>query len=151
MRPLIFIFLFALLASCGGQESFSIPMVKAGDIVQTSCKEVTASLPKEDMHLELKDRTLTYTHTNMVLPKGSVIGIEDRDRAISWSAGLPYYYLEADEGFMNLHERIRYATNEEMCLYDVTIKITEISGGEYNFFVYNNDNILTMKVFLDVY
>ena len=151
MRIFIFLSLFTLLASCGGQESFSIPMVKSGDIVQTSCKEVPSSLPKEDMHLSLKDRTITYTHTNMVLPKGSVIGIQDRDRAVSWSAGLPYYYLEADEGFMNLHERIRYAANDEMCLYDVTIKITHISGGEYNFFVYNNDDILQMKVFMDVY
>lgn len=151
MRLLFIPFLFVLLSSCGGQESFSIPMVKSGDITQTSCAEIPESLPQEDMHLSLKERTITYTHTNMVLPRGSVVGIMDRDRAVSWSAGLPYYYLEAEEGFINLREQIRYAASDEMCLYDVTIKITKLSGGEYDFFVYDNDNVLKMKVFMDVY
>ncbi len=150
MRLFLLSLLLLFAVACGGQESFSQPMVKSGDIVQSRCISPGKTIPKETMDVSLKGRTITYHHANMLLPRGSVVGIVDRDGAVSWSAALPYYYLEAEEGLINLREIVRYNPSEDMCLYDVTIKITKLSGGEYHFFVYDTENKLRLKVFMDV-
>jgi hypothetical protein len=128
-----------LFAACGGQESYKSPLVMQNSIVQSECVEVgTAGLPPQEVTVNVRDRSVTVTHTNIYLPRGSLLGIADRNGYLSWRDPAAYYYLDAGYEFLTLRESAHLVASDVFCLYDLTVTIQNFSGGEYTLYLFDH-------------
>lgn len=130
---------FLLVVACGGQESYTTPLILQSRIVQSDCEEIsTAMAPLPAVTVDVRSGSVVVRHDNIYLPKGSLLGIEDRDGLLSWRDSEAYYYLDAGTEFITLRESARIVNNEVFCLYSLTVSIGNISGGEYTFYLFDH-------------
>lgn len=144
---------FLIAVSCGGQESYTTPLILQNQIVQGECQEIsTAEVPGPIVSVSIRNGTVVVSHENLYLPRGTALGIEDREGLISWRDAEPYYYLDAGTDFITLHESARLVNSEIFCLYTFTVTIRNISGGEYTFYLfdYNGAAVSEATVDLDI-
>lgn len=139
--------------ACGGPASYSTPLVMQNRIVvQSSCDGTDAldatddadsllgpddALPSPAVSVEVQNDTVVLRHDNLYLPRGTLLGIEDRDGRLSWRDARPYYYLTADTDFISVRESARLVAADTFCLYSLTVTIQNISGGEYTFYLFD--------------
>lgn len=139
----------AVITSCGGQESYKTPIVNIGDITVTSkCPDESGVLAEmqEEITLSSGDKSISFTHSNIYLPRFSLIGILDKDGYISYESDLAFFYLDAGLQFIDLRERIKRINSADFCYFDLSVKITNISGGEYDFFLFDENDKLVPEV-----
>ena len=128
-----------LLLSCGGPATYSTPLVMQGRIVQSECRELIGTEdPAESVTVKVRGGTIEVFHENLYLPRGTVLGIQDRDGLLSWRGEEPYYYLDADTDYITLRESARMVNNDTFCLYDLAVTIQNVSGGEYTFYLFDH-------------
>jgi len=124
-----------LLVSCGDKEGYKTPMVAAGDIYQTACR---ADGGEEKISYKIDGKTIVVKHENIYMPEGTIAGIEDNQGVFSYESGAAYFLLDGDEENINLKEKFKKAGNA-YCYFDLTMTVTNISGGEYGFSVWGDD------------
>lgn len=135
--------LFLLFLSCGGAESYKTPMVALADVVQSECKAVDKAANLEESYdVKAENGDISLLHSNILAPRNSTMGIVDRDGNLSYEGKYNYFYLEAGELFISLQEKFRYSSAETNCYYDLAIRITNVSGGIYDFMLFDNDGKL---------
>jgi hypothetical protein len=142
----VFISLFftAILfyASCGGPPSYTAPIVTGGNVVQSEC-----NVPEEGTVLEEKvevrsvEGEVVIVHSNILLPENTLVGIIDIDGYITYERVTGYYYLEAGEQFINVREKFKLSSSPDNCYYDMTIRISNVSGGTYHLTLFGNDGV----------
>lgn len=129
------------LFSCGGAESYKTPLVYPSDVVQSECMtEVESTEESYDVSVSGKD--IIVRHYNIQAPKNTTMGIMDREGNYSYENKYNYFYLEAGDRFISYQEAFRYSSSEEMCYYNLATRITHISGGIYDFMIFNDSNEL---------
>lgn len=136
----LFSFLCVLIfvASCGGPASYTTPLVMDNRIVQSEGRVVEeGTMCEERVTVHVRDGLVEAKHENICLPCGTILGIRDRDGRESWRDPAPYYYLDADTDYIILREVARLVNNDLFCLYDLTVTIQHISGGEYTFYLFD--------------
>ncbi|GEM_PF-780757 len=155
MKKILFLGLTAaILGACGGPASYSTPLVMQNRIVaQSTCEGSDAidpfddadalfgaddALPTPSVSVEVQNDTVVLRHENLYLPRGTLLGIEDRDGRLTWRDARPYYYLTADTDFIAVRESARLVAADEFCLYSLTVTIQNISGGEYTFYLFDH-------------
>ena len=134
---------FMILASCGGAESYKTPLVYPSDVSQSACmssEELENNEESYDVSVSGKD--IIVTHYNIQAPKNTTMGIVDREGNLSFEHKYKYYYLEAGDRFISFQEAFRYSSSEEMCYYNLSTRVTHISGGIYDFMIFNDKNEL---------
>ena len=133
-------------AACGGAESYKTPLVNIQDILQSECHPLDeASGAEESISIAVDGKDVIVTHANILAPKGTTMGIVDTDGNLSYEAMYNYFYLEAGELFISLQEHFRFASSDENCLYDLKIRVTHISGGIYDFMVFDHNGKLAFS------
>lgn len=138
MRLVMIIVMTLLFAACGGLESFTQPRIESSDITMSVCKEEGG---EEKISYDVKGREVIITHENILLPEYSVIGIEDKNHIRSYESTKTYFDLSADERNIHVTETVKYGSGK-MCLYDFTVRIKNISGGEYRLSVWGESDVL---------
>jgi len=139
MVPIVILAGSLAIFSCGGPASYSTPLVMESRIVQSDCREIVeGELPAEQVTVKVRGGTIEVRHENLYFPRGTLLGIEDRDGLVSWRDAQPYYYLDADTDYIALRESARLVNNETFCLYDLMVTIQHISGGEYTFYLFDH-------------
>ena len=136
-------FVLQALVSCGGAESYKTPLVYPSDVSQSSCmsaEELENTDEKYEISVSGKD--IIVLHYNIYAPKNTTMGITDREGNLSFENKYNYYYLEAGDQFISFQEAFRYSSSEEMCYYNLSTRVTHISGGIYDFLIFNEKNEL---------
>ncbi len=137
---LLFPFLITLIVSCGATESFTNPFVSVDDITQTSeCRKTPG---EEDFSYDVEGDRITYRHSNILLPENSVIGIADQYGNASFNTFETILVLDADEENINLSEKIMFSKSSKLCYYDLKVVISNVSGGEYSFNIFDSNGKL---------
>lgn len=126
--------------SCGGAESYKTPLVYPSDVVQSECRQEGDAEESYDVSVSGKD--IIVRHHNIQAPKNTTMGIVDREGNYSYENKYNYFYLEAGERFISFQEAFRYSSSEETCYYDLATRVTHISGGIYDFMIFNDKNEL---------
>lgn len=138
-------FLLMLFVSCGGQERYKTPYVERGGITQSECMSAD-KWKKEEILLSVREREITLSHKNILLPKYSVVGIEDNKGYVSWQKNIggetSLLYLEGDENHISVRERIDISSHDTLCYYNVSVIIKNISAGEYDFLLFDEKDYL---------
>jgi len=130
-------FLFTVV-SCGGPASYTTPLVMQNQIIQSECREISETTPPPaEVSVKVVGSTMEVRHQNIYLPRGTLLGIEDRDGHQTWRKEQPYYYLDADTDYIVLRESARMVNSDTFCLYDLAVTIQRISGGEYTFYLFD--------------
>lgn len=136
-------FVLIQIAACGGAESYKTPLVNTPDILQSECRPADdATGAEEGISIAVDGKDVIVTHTNILAPKGTTMGIVDTDGNLSYEGMYNYFYLEAGELFISLQEHFRFSSSDENCLYDLKIRVTHISGGIYDFMVFDHNGKL---------
>jgi len=130
------VMLFVTIVSCGGIEPFKTPIINNSDIFQSECKD---SGGNPLITYEVNGKSITVKHENIWLPEFSKIGIEDIYGDASYNNSNSSFYTPAEERNINVIERVKIGSGK-MCAYDFTVKITNISGGEYNLILWDEFN-----------
>ncbi len=139
---LIVISLFVFI-SCGGPPSYTTPIVSSGNVVQSEC-----FVPEEDEVLEEEYEVrvvggeIVLIHSNILVPENTLMGIIDIDGHITYERTVGYYYLEAGEQFINIREKFKRSSSPKNCYYDLTIRISNISGGTYLLSLFSDEGDL---------
>ncbi|HOW52866.1 MAG TPA: hypothetical protein PLV42_12580 [bacterium] len=142
---------FLSLIACGGPASYTTPLILQSQIVQSACEEIsTAEVPGPVVTVRVQNGTVVVTHENLYLPKGTVLGIEDRDGLMSWRDAEAYYYLDGGTDFISLRESARMVNSDIFCLYDLTVTIRNISGGEYTFYLFDHTGAAVPEATVDL-
>ncbi len=142
---------FVLAVSCGGQESYTTPLILQSRIVQGDCQEIsTAEVPPQAVTVSVRNGAVSVHHDNIYLPKGTVLGIEDRDGLFSWRDEEAYYYLDAGIDFITLRESARIVNSDVFCLYSFSVSIGNISGGEYTFYLFDHTGTAIPEATVDL-
>ncbi|MFO7734778.1 MAG: hypothetical protein R6W70_01030 [bacterium] len=140
--------LLMIFVSCGGQEQYKTPYVERGGITQSECK-TPDEWKKEEFSLSVREKEITLLHKNILLPRNSVVGIEDNKGYISWQKNIggetSLLYLEGDEKHISVRERIDMSSEETLCYYDVAVIIKNISAGEYDFLLFDEKDYLIFE------
>ena len=132
-----------LLFSCGGAESYKTPLVYPSDVVQSECMPAEGSENTEESYEVLvSGKDIIVRHHNIQAPKNTTMGIMDREGNFSYENKYNYFYLEAGDRFISFQEAFRYSSSEETCYYDLATRVTHISGGIYDFMIFNDKNEL---------
>lgn len=127
------------LASCGGPASYTTPLVMDSRIVQSEGRMLEEGTTYEErVTVRVRDGLVEVKHENICLPCGTLLGIRDRDGRESWCDPAPYYYLDADTDYITLREAAQLVNNDLFCLYDLTVTVQHISGGEYTFYLFDH-------------
>ena len=135
--------LSSVLASCGGAESYKTPLVYPSDISQSACmSEEDIENTEESYDVQVSGKDLIVRHYNIQAPKNTTMGIMDREGNFSYENKYNYFYLEAGDRFISFQEAFRYSSSEETCYYNLATRITHISGGIYDFMIFNDKNEL---------
>ncbi len=138
MPVVMVIFGLLLSFSCGGPASYTTPIVMDSRIVQSECRPVEGSEGfEEQITVQVRDGLVEVRHENIFLPRGTVLGIVDQDGRETWRNPAPYYYLDADTDYITVRESAHLVSSEELCLYDLTVTIQSVSGGEYTFYLFD--------------
>lgn len=131
----------AAAVSCGGAESYKTPLVYPGDVSQSECIPAEGN-SEESYDVSVSGKDIIVRHNNIEAPKNTTMGIVDRDGNFSYENKYNYYYLEAGERFISFQEAFRRSSSEETCLYNLTTRVTHLSGGIYDFMIFNDSNEL---------
>jgi len=147
MKKIVFtLFLSAVLmqlAACGGAESYKTPLVNTPDILQSECHPVEENAgAEESIEIAVDGKDVIVMHRNILAPRGTTMGIVDTDGNLSYEGIYNYFYLEAGELFISLQEHFRFSSSDENCFYDLKIRVTHISGGIYDFMVFDHNGKL---------
>ena len=146
IRPLFFTvaaFACAALVSCGGAESYKTPLVYPSDISQSACMSAEDLDNNEESYdISVSGKDIIVRHHNIQAPKNTTMGIVDREGNLSFENKYNYFYLEAGDRFISFQEAFRYSSSEETCYYDLATRVTHISGGIYDFMIFNDKNEL---------
>lgn len=135
--------LSSVLVSCGGAESYKTPLVYPSDISQSACmSEEDIENTEESYDVQVSGKDLIVRHYNIQAPKNTTMGIMDREGNFSYENKYNYFYLEAGDRFISFQEAFRYSSSEETCYYNLATRITHISGGIYDFMIFNDKNEL---------
>lgn len=146
LKPLFFAavaLISSAVVSCGGAESYKTPLVYPSDISQSECmaaEDIENTEESYDVLVSGKD--IIVRHYNIQAPKNTTMGIMDREGNFSYENKYNYFYLEAGDRFISYQEAFRYSSSEEMCYYNLATRITHISGGIYDFMIFNDKNEL---------
>ena len=135
--------LCSAILSCGGAESYKTPLVYPGDVSQSACLTAEeAGNAEESYDVSVSGKDIIVRHYNIEVPKNTTMGIVDREGNFSYESKYNYYYLEAGDRFISFQEAFRYSSSEETCLYNLTTRVTHLSGGIYDFMIFNDKNEL---------
>jgi hypothetical protein len=142
----IFCFLFSVLilfyASCGGPPSYTAPIVTSGNVVQSECTvPEKGDLLEEKVEVRSVEGEIVIVHSNILLPENTLVGIIDIDGYVTYERMTGYYYLEAGDQFINVREKFKLSSSPDNCFYDMTIRISNVSGGTYHLTLFGNDGI----------
>ena len=146
LKPLFFAavaLISSIIVSCGGAESYKTPLVYPSDISQSECmaaEDIENTEESYDVLVSGKD--IIVRHYNIQAPKNTTMGIMDREGNFSYENKYNYFYLEAGDRFISYQEAFRYSSSEEMCYSNLATRITHISGGIYEFMIFNDKNEL---------
>ena len=146
LKPLFFAavaLISSIIVSCGGAESYKTPLVYPSDISQSECmaaEDIENTEESYDVLVSGKD--IIVRHYNIQAPKNTTMGIMDREGNFSYENKYNYFYLEAGDRFISYQEAFRYSSSKEMCYYNLATRITHISGGIYDFMIFNDKNEL---------
>lgn len=133
----------ALVISCGGAESYKTPLVYPGDVSQSAClTDEEAGNGEESYDVSVSGKDIIVRHYNIEVPKNTTMGIVDREGNFSYESKYNYYYLEAGDRFISFQEAFRYSSSGETCRYNLTTRVTHLSGGIYDFMIFNDKNEL---------
>ena len=133
----------AAVVSCGGAESYKTPLVYPSDVSQSACmSEEELENTEESYEVLVSGKDIIVRHYNIQAPKNTTMGIVDREGNLSFENKYNYYYLEAGDRFISFQEAFRYSSSEEMCYYNLSTRVTHISGGIYDFMIFNDKNEL---------
>ncbi len=136
-------FICAAVVSCGGAESYKTPLVYPSDVSQSACMSAEdIENTEESYDISVSGKDIIVKHFNIQAPKNTTMGIVDREGNLSFENKYNYYYLEAGDRFISYQEAFRYSSSEEMCYYNLATRITHISGGIYDFMIFNDKNEL---------
>ena len=136
-------FTSALAVSCGGAESYKTPLVYPSDISQSACMSAEEiENTEENYEVLVSGKDIIVRHHNIQAPKNTTMGIMDREGNFSFENKYNYFYLEAGDRFISFQEAFRYSSSEETCYYDLVTRITHLSGGIYDFMIFNDKNEL---------
>lgn len=136
--------LVASFYSCGGPESYKTPIVNSGDVIQSECKKYDDSkLLEETFEAKVVGGDIVMTHSNILVPENTVMGIMDVDGNLTYDGKFNYYYLEAGEQFISLQEKFRYSSSSTNCYYTLKVKISNVSGGIYDFMLFDDNGRLS--------
>ena len=136
-------FICAAVVSCGGAESYKTPLVYPSDVSQSACMSAEdIENTEESYDISVSGKDIIVKHFNIQAPKNTTMGIVDREGNLSFENKYNYYYLEAGDRFSSYQEAFRYSSSEEMCYYNLATRITHISGGIYDFMIFNDKNEL---------
>ncbi|MBP5407226.1 hypothetical protein J6Z19_08800 [bacterium] len=131
------------ILSCGGAESYKTPLVYPGDVSQSEClTDEGAENVEESYDVSVFGKDIIVRHFNILAPKNTTMGIVDRDGNLSYENKYNYYYLEAGDRFISFQEAFRYSSSEEVCRYNLSARVTHLSGGIYDFMIFNDKNEL---------
>ena len=97
---------------------------------------------KESYDVSVSGKDIIVKHFNIQAPKNTTMGIVDREGNLSFENKYNYYYLEAGDRFISFQEAFRESSSEEMCYYNLATRVTHISGGIYDFMIFNDKNEL---------
>lgn len=135
--------LCATLVSCGGAESYKTPLIYPSDVSQSACMSAEELENTEESYdVSVSGKDIIVRHSNIHAPKNTTMGIVDREGNLSFENKYNYYYLEAGDQFISFQEAFRYSSSEEMCYYNLSTRVTHISGGIYEFMIFNDKNEL---------
>ena len=141
--PAVAAFVASLVVSCGGAESYKTPLVYPSDISQSACMSAEElENTEENYEILVSGKDIIVRHHNIQAPKNTTMGIVDREGNLSFESKYNYFYLEAGDRFISFQEAFRYSSSEEMCYYDLSTRVTHISGGIYDFMIFNDKNEL---------
>ena len=133
----------AAIVSCGGAESYKTPLVYPGDVSQSAClTDEEAGNGEESYDVSVSGKDIIVRHYNIEAPKNTTMGILDREGNVSYENKYNYYYLEAGDRFISFQEAFRYSSSVETCRYNLITRVTHISGGIYDFMIFNDSNEL---------
>lgn len=129
--------------SCGGAESYKTPLVYPSDVSQSACMSAEdIENTEESYDISVSGKDIIVKHFNIQAPKNTTIGIVDREGNLSFENKYNYFYLEAGDRFISFQEAFRYSSSEKMCYYNLSTRVTHISGGIYDFMIFNDKNEL---------
>ena len=135
--------IFSAIVSCGGAESYKTPLVYPSDVSQSTCISAEETENAEESYdVQVSGKDIIVRHYNILAPKNTTMGIVDREGNLSFENKYNYYYLEAGDRFISYQEAFRYSSSEEMCYYNLSTRITHISGGIYDFMIFDDKNEL---------
>ncbi|HDT11719.1 MAG TPA: hypothetical protein ENN58_03150 [bacterium] len=118
--------------SCGGPPSYTAPVVSSGNVVQSECVVPEKDEPlKEDVQIKVTDGNIIVIHSNILVPENTLMGLIDIDGYVTYERETGYYYLEAGEQFINVREYFKLSSSPRNCYYDMTVRISNVSGGTY--------------------
>lgn len=136
----------SLVFSCGGPASYSTPIVNSGDIVQSECIELVGTEPPaEEFEAKVSGGDILVTHSNIIAPQNTVMGLMDVDGIYTYDGKFNYYYLEGGEEYITLSEKFRYSSSSNNCLYSLQIRITNVSGGIYDLMLFDDKGRLSFS------
>ena len=129
--------------SCGGAESYKTPLVYPSDVSQSACMSAEdIENTEESYDVLVSGKDIIVHHYNIQAPKNTTMGIVDREGNLSFENKYNYFYLEAGDRFISFQEAFRYSSSDEMCYYNLATRVTHISGGIYDFMIFNDKNEL---------
>lgn len=135
--------IFSTVISCGGAESYKTPLVYPSEVTQSACMSAEdLENTEESYNVSVSGKDIIVRHYNIQAPKNTTMGIVDREGNLSFEGKYNYYFLEAGDHFISFQEAFRYSSSEEMCYYDLSTRVTHISGGIYDFMIFNDKNEL---------
>ena len=141
----VFTFLFSMIlfyASCGGPPSYTTPIVTSGNVAQSECyTPEKGETPEEKVEVRSVEGEVLIVHSNILLPENTLVGIIDIDGYVTYERMTSYYYLEAGDQFINVREKFKLSSSPENCYYDMTVRISNVSGGTYHLNLFDNDGV----------
>ena len=141
--PAVAPLLFSVVVSCGGAESYKTPLVYPSDVSQSACmSSEDIENTEESYDVSVSGKDIIVRHYNIQAPKNTTMGIVDREGNLSFENKYTYFYLEAGDRFISFQEAFRYSSSDEICYYNLATRVTHISGGIYDFMIFNDKNEL---------
>ncbi len=142
-----FVVSIMLLSSCGDSRYYTTPVVYKNNIVQSECK---ANGGLSEIFYEVDNDEIVVTHTNILLPEGSLLGIENEYGVSSIDSDYNYYSLPGDDRNINVVETMSASGTANSCYYDLKLTIKNVAGGEYRLSIWNYNGKL-FKTWDDVW
>lgn len=133
---------FIFLSSCGDSRYYTSPVVYKSNIVQSECKQTGGV---SEVLYEVDGDEIIVTHTNILLPEGSLLGLENEYGVSSIDSDYNYYSLPGDDRNINIVEVLSASGSGDSCYYDLKLTIKDVSGGEYCLLIWDYNGKLFKK------